>query len=89
MLTIFYDGNCPLCVTEMDHLKKHDNNQLIELINIHNKGFAQLYPDIEFNNAMKILHGTYQGKLLLGLEVTHRAWTIVGKGFGLLHLIGQ
>ncbi len=30
---------------------------------------------------MKILHGTYQGQTLLGLQVTHRAWTIVGKGF--------
>jgi predicted DCC family thiol-disulfide oxidoreductase YuxK len=30
---------------------------------------------------MKILHGHYQGQLLLGLEVTHRAWTLVGKGF--------
>ena len=30
---------------------------------------------------MKILHADYNGKLLLGLEVTHRAWTLVGKGF--------
>jgi predicted DCC family thiol-disulfide oxidoreductase YuxK len=30
---------------------------------------------------MKILHAFYDGKILLGLEVTHRAWTIVGKGF--------
>lgn len=29
---------------------------------------------------MKILHGVYQNELLLGLNVTHRAWTLVGKG---------
>lgn len=81
MLTIFYDGNCPLCVAEMNHLKQYDKDKLITLINIHNEDFTQLYPNIDFTNAMKILHGTYQGRLLLGLEVTHRAWTIAGKGF--------
>lgn len=81
MLKIFYDGQCPLCATEMMHLKKHDHNDLITLVDIHQNDFDTHYPDIKFNDAMKVLHGKYQGKLLLGLEVTHRAWTLVGKGF--------
>ena len=81
MLTIFYDGKCPLCATEMDHLKRHDKDNLITLVDLHLQDFDTLYPEIEFTNAMEILHATYQGKLLLGLEVTHRAWTLVGKGF--------
>ena len=81
MLTIFYDGNCPLCATEMNHLKEHDKKNTIFLVDIHQDGFESLYPNIDFSAAMKILHATYNGKLLLGLEVTHRAWTIVGKGF--------
>ena len=81
MLTIFYDGHCPMCATEMRHLKQHDTDDLIELVNIHQDNFAARYPNIEFSKAMKILHGTYQGELLLGLQVTHRAWTLVGKGF--------
>lgn len=81
MLTIFFDGACPLCNTEMQSLKKHDRNDIITLVDIHTEGFENLYPNINVENALKILHGVYQGKLLLGLEVTHRAWTIVGKGF--------
>jgi predicted DCC family thiol-disulfide oxidoreductase YuxK len=81
MLTIFYDGNCPMCTTEMVHLKNYDKNNLISLVNIHQKDFEARYPSIKFLDAMKILHGHYNGQLLLGLEVTHRAWTIVGKGF--------
>lgn len=80
MLTIFYDGQCPMCSTEMSHLKQYDKNNLITLVDLHQDDFASLYPDINFTDAMKILHGTYQGELLLGLEVTHRAWTLVGKG---------
>ena len=81
MLTIFYDGNCPLCATEMAQLKKHDQNSLITLVDIHQENFATLHPSVSFDGAMKILHGHYNGQVLLGLAVTHRAWTIVGKGF--------
>lgn len=81
MLTIFYDGNCPLCSSEMNHLKRYDNKNQITLINIHSQNFKFIYPSIDFVAAMKILHADYNGKLLLGLEVTHRAWTLVGKGF--------
>ena len=81
MLTIFYDGQCPMCATEMRHLKEYDKQNSIQMVDIHQADFASLYPDISFAKAMKILHGVYKGELLLGLEVTHRAWTLVGKGF--------
>jgi predicted DCC family thiol-disulfide oxidoreductase YuxK len=81
MLTIFFDGNCPLCNAEMKSLKKHDNKNVIKLVDVHNTEFAKSYPEINMTDALKILHGQYQGELLLGLEVTHRAWTLVGKGF--------
>lgn len=81
MLTIFYDGLCPLCVAEMNHLARDDKNNLIELVDIHQPNFKQRFPEIDHDAAMKILHGKYQGKILFGLEVTHRAWTLVGKGF--------
>ena len=81
MLTIFYDGNCPMCATEMAHLKKHDTDNRISLVDIHQDDFSARYPSVCFDDAMKILHGHYKSQLLLGLEVTHRAWTLVGKGF--------
>lgn len=81
MLTIFYDGKCPMCATEMRHLKQYDKNNSIKVVDIHQNDFATRYPDISFTKAMKILHGIYKGELLLGLEVTHRAWTLAGKGF--------
>ena len=65
----------------MTHLKKNDAENLIQLVDIHQKDFNVLYPTVKFEAAMKILHGHYNGQLLLGLEVTHRAWTLVGKGF--------
>lgn len=81
MLVIFYDGKCPLCVTEMKSLKLRDKDNQISLIDIYSHELNQKFPEININEAKGILHGIYQGKLLLGLSVTHRAWTIVGKGF--------
>jgi len=34
-LTIFYDGGCPLCVSEMRHLNRRDLEQKIALQDIH------------------------------------------------------
>lgn len=79
-LTIFYDGNCPLCTLEMQKLKRYDIKATIVLEDIHQENFTEHFPAINKNKAMKILHGSYQGKTLLALDVTHRAWTLVGKG---------
>lgn len=81
VLTIFYDGNCPMCSSEMAHLKRNDDKDEIKLVDLHEVNFTENHPEIDFDSAMKILHGVYQGSNLLGLEVTHRAWTLVGKGF--------
>jgi predicted DCC family thiol-disulfide oxidoreductase YuxK len=81
MLTIFYDGNCPMCATEMAYLKSYDKDNRISLVDIHQQNFEAIYPNVKFVDAMKILHAHYQGKVLLGLDVTHRAWNLVGKGF--------
>jgi len=80
-LTLFYDGHCPLCSLEMQRLKEHDKNNKIFLIDLHDTNFNEQYPQINIDRALAILHGEYQGKLLLGLDVTHRAWTLVGKGW--------
>ncbi len=79
-LTIFYDGNCPMCVFEMQKLKQHDDKSLLKLVNIHGDGFSKRYPHINIERALQVLHGEYQGELLLALDVTHRAWTLVGLG---------
>ena len=80
-LTIFYDGHCPLCSLEMQRLKEQDDKNNILLIDLNQANFNEQYPHINVDKALDILHGEYQGKLLLGLDVTHRAWTLVGKGW--------
>lgn len=79
-LTIFYDGQCPMCCLEMDKLTARDKANSILLVNIHSDELLH-YPEIDKDAAMQVLHGYYQGQLLLALDVTHRAWQLVGLGF--------
>lgn len=84
-LTIFYDGGCPLCVREMRHLFKlqqQQRHQRIIFEDILAEDFEQRFPMIDPQRARAILHGmTANGELLLGLDVTHQAWKAVGRGW--------
>ncbi|MGR5063099.1 thiol-disulfide oxidoreductase DCC family protein [Photobacterium sp. DNB22_13_2] len=86
MLTIFYDGACPLCAREMDALKRHDSSHAIQLEDIHQPGFTKRFPDVDPAAAMKILHGNLDGKALLGLDVTYHAWRLVGQEWRVVYL---
>ncbi|MCW9046594.1 MAG: DUF393 domain-containing protein [Gammaproteobacteria bacterium] len=80
ILTIYYDGHCPLCMKEMQLLKRHDIKKYIKFVDLHNENFSNEYPHIKASDAIKILHGQLNtGELLLGLDVTCRAWNLVGK----------
>ena len=81
-LIIFYDGGCPLCVKEMRHLKKLDKNGKIQFENINERDFNQLFPEINVDDANAYLHGQLaNGEMIYGLDVTHAAWSQVGKGW--------
>lgn len=81
-LTIFYDGGCPLCVHEMRQLKRRDKKQQIQFEDVHAEGFSERYPHIDTSAANTILHGQLQsGELIYGLDVTYKAWSLVGRGW--------
>jgi predicted DCC family thiol-disulfide oxidoreductase YuxK len=80
-LEIFYDGGCPLCLAEMRHLKHLDVQKNIKFIDINDNTFPSNYPEIDRASANRILHGRLKdGSIILGLDVTHRAWSLVGRG---------
>lgn len=79
-MIIFYDGNCPLCNTEMQHLRRADASNKIALEDLNAEDFSQRFPHIDINKAMNILHAqTSTGEVIYGLDVTYLAWRTVGK----------
>lgn len=78
-LTLFYDGQCPLCAQEMKALTARDTQQQLQLVDIWQPEFATRYPEIDPAAANRVLHAVDdRGDLLLGLDVTARAWSLVG-----------
>ncbi|RUO77682.1 thiol-disulfide oxidoreductase DCC family protein [Idiomarina seosinensis] len=81
-LIIFYDGGCPLCIKEMRHLKKLDAGQKIQFENINEDDFNRRFPEVNIEKANAYLHGRLDsGEMVYGLDVTHAAWSQVGKGW--------
>lgn len=80
MITLFYDSYCPLCVEEMDQLRKYDQDCQLNLVDIHQQNFTEHYPHIDVNAADRILHAQLtDGTLLYGLDATYAVWKTVGK----------
>ena len=79
-LTLFYDSRCPLCVAEMKQLRSLDMKKNLRFEDIYAADFADRFPHIDPAAADRVLHAEYgYGQLLLGLDVTHRAWAAVEK----------
>ena len=80
-LVLFYDSECPLCVKEMQHLKKKDHWNRIRLVAIQSEEMSH-YPAINVDEAHKVLHGQLaSGRIIKGLDVTHKAWSLAGFGY--------
>lgn len=79
-LTLFYDGRCPLCVAEMARLASLDNTRALVFEDINAEDFTDRYHSIDPAKANQVLHGWDENQsLLLGLDVSCRAWKLVGK----------
>jgi predicted DCC family thiol-disulfide oxidoreductase YuxK len=65
----------------MRHLHQADSNNKILFVDINANDFQSNYPTINKDEANRILHGwVADGSLILGLDVTCKAWSLVGKG---------
>ncbi|MCY7295336.1 DUF393 domain-containing protein [Alteromonas sp. a30] len=81
-LTVFYDGTCPLCVSEMKSLTRQDTRNALRLIDVQKEGALSDYPFISRDAALTVLHGIdANGHLVKGLDVTYLAWKAIGKGW--------
>ena len=79
-LTVFYDGSCPLCMREMQSLRRYDREQRLSLVDLRDRERLRHWPQIDRDAAMAILHAVRDdGSLVTGLDVTAEAWSLVGR----------
>jgi predicted DCC family thiol-disulfide oxidoreductase YuxK len=78
---VFYDGECPLCVREIDMLRRRDRAGKIVFTDIAAPGFDPASVGLDYPTLMKRIHARLpSGELIEGVEVFRRLYTAVGFG---------
>ena len=79
---VFYDGNCPICMFEIDMLQRLDKNRRILFTNISSKNFHPALAGLDEVAVMQRVHGRLaDGTIIEGIEVFQQLYTAVGLGW--------
>tara|TARA_Y100001968_G_scaffold10225_1_gene8582 strand:- start:2633 stop:3031 length:399 start_codon:yes stop_codon:yes gene_type:complete len=82
-LTIFFDGECPLCKREVDFLQSKNQNGHLKFIDINCSDFNSYFNHlITYKQAMERIHALKSdGSLIKDIEVFQEAYKWIGLGW--------
>ena len=81
-LTLYIDGNCPLCVAEWNRLRQWDRHARLGFVDIAQPGFDPAPLGVELADLNRQLHGwTASGERVVGIDSFIVAYTLVGRGW--------
>ena len=82
-LTIFYDGDCPLCKREVDFLQSRNQKKYIKFIDINCSDFIKYFSHkITYKQAMERIHALKSdGSLIKDIKVFQEAYKLIGLGW--------
>lgn len=76
---VFYDGDCPLCLREINMLKRMDKRCKIEFTNIADPNFKAEELGIPYSDLMAEIYGRLpDGTFVKGVEVFRHLYSSVG-----------
>lgn len=78
-IEVFYDGDCPLCLREINMLRRWDRRERIRFTDIAADEFSAEEVGIEMPALMSEIHGRLpSGEIIKGVEVFRRLYAAVG-----------
>lgn len=81
-MTLLYDGACPVCSLEIDHLRERDRGGRLVFIDIAAPGFDPVPHGATLEVMRMAIHGRLaDGRLLTGVPVLRLAYEAVGLGW--------
>jgi predicted DCC family thiol-disulfide oxidoreductase YuxK len=83
-IKLLYDGECPLCLREVNFLQKQDAGRgLVVFVDIADENYnPQEHGDISFEEAMGRIHAVLSdGTIVKNVEVFRRVYSILGIGW--------
>lgn len=74
-LTLFYDGQCPLCKAEILFLESRNTNGLLEFVDVSDQTYSEQTHKISCDAALAQMHGKLaSGQILTGVSVFAAAY---------------
>ena len=81
-LKLLFDGECPLCVKEVNFLKSRNEKGLIAFVDLADPLYSpEENSGISYETGMATIHGVYKGNVMTGVEVFEKAYSCVGLGW--------
>lgn len=83
-IKLLYDGECPLCVREVNFLRKRDAGRgLVEFVDIADDDYSpEANGGVDFETAMGQIHAVLpDGSLVKNIEVFRRVYETLGMGW--------
>ncbi len=80
-LTVFYDASCPVCALEMDVLRRRDDCDRLNLVDMSAVGFDASVHGFDAGALDAVIHAVRpDGTVLRGMDVLREAYAGVGLG---------
>lgn len=81
-ITLFFDGDCPLCSREVRYLERKDSRNLIRFVDISAPDFnPDVYSKTKSDFMRAIQAELPDGTFIEGMEVFRRIYQAIGYGF--------
>lgn len=78
-LTLYHDGDCPLCAREIAWLKRNADPARLQLTDISSADFDPAALGCSLTQLQNLLHGRFaDGQWVTGLDATYWSWTAAG-----------
>lgn len=78
-IEVFFDGDCPLCIREINMLRKLDNRNRVRFTDISSPAFDAGDTGLTWTQLMERIHGRLpDGTMIEGVEVFRHLYTAVG-----------
>jgi predicted DCC family thiol-disulfide oxidoreductase YuxK len=83
LLTLLYDGGCPLCLREVNFLRHRDRRGAIRFVDLDDPDYnPQRWGDISYREGMARIHALDRhGTVLRDVAVFREAYRLVGLGW--------
>ena len=81
-LSVYFDGDCPICRREIDLVKRLNRRQRLKFIDFSTSAYRSGEHGLNQCDLGKVIHARWSdGRVITGVEVFREMWDAVGLGF--------